>query len=130
LQGHFFSLFSLSPSLAKEIDHYRNELIANEQQLQAIQQDDSKDTADVKRYQGLVDESLQMIPLAVERHNEAVQQLETLLLEECTGGVSEYRTVAQDLVQAAREKQDAIVISTNVDDDDLAEGEVFWIWVF
>ncbi len=115
---HFLS------SLMKEHAYYLKEVEENEEKLNDIKADASKDSYDIKRFQQVLDESYMMVPDSKRRLDESVQDLEQFLethnndLES-----SEWYSQAKDIFKQNITLDGPASTETNV--DDLVEGEAF-----
>ena len=117
--------------MLKEVKHYEDEVLINEQKVSEIKRDASKDKYDVKRYEEILNESYMMVPDASKRLQAAIADLSSHIsnnnsLLDCSGS---WYQAAQIIL---RDNQDGFVdtdwntkpvLETCL--DNLAHGESF-----
>jgi hypothetical protein len=107
----------------KEVSAYEKEVVDNTAKLEDMKNDSTKDEYDVKRFEGVLQESLMMVPDSKIRLQKSIEDLSLFLDTACNEeGVkeSEWWTIASDLVskENVEEKNDKTVV-------DVDEGEAF-----
>mmetsp|Transcript_20554 Transcript_20554/g.56740 ORF Transcript_20554/g.56740 Transcript_20554/m.56740 type:complete len:139 (+) Transcript_20554:117-533(+) len=115
--------------IRKELDYYIQEVQDNEQQLDDMKHDASKDPYDIRRFAQVVDESKMMVPDAQRRLRIAVEDLQSFLTSSSTiPDDSEWKGPAEEILlrestAAMGNDEPGEAPVTNV--EDLAEGEAF-----
>ena len=122
--------------MLKEVDYYKDEVTINEKKVDEINRDASKDIYDVRRYEGILNESYMMVPDASNRLQAAIADLTLFIsnnnhLLDISG--SWYQTAQAILLDNQSSVDDnrytaalnttESILETRI--DDLADGEAF-----
>jgi tubulin-specific chaperone A len=108
----------------KEHAYYLKEVKENEEKLDEIKADASKDAYDIKRFQQVLDESYMMVPDSKRRLDESIQDL-VQFLESNSSDLksSDWYGQAEEIIKQNAIEEGPAATETNI--DDLVDGEAF-----
>jgi hypothetical protein len=111
--------------LTKEVAYYKKEVLENEQTLEEMKQDATKDSYDIKRFQAVLNESYMMVPDSTRRLQQTADDLDEFLLEHADNNVIDrtgewYRT-ARDFLKDHGAAVTALEKNPNADTKDMPE---------
>jgi Fic family protein len=122
--------------LTKEVAYYKKEAMDNEKVLEEMNEDTTKDSYDIKRFQAVLNESYMMIPDSTKRLQQTADDLAEFLSQQQqqqeVDTTGEWYRTAEDFLKehqaataASSEKSDKQNTPETTNVDDLAPDEAF-----